>query len=201
MAQIIKYGEVRRGRFGATTQDVTPELAKAMGLRSVAGVVVVEVAAGGPAERAGLKRADVITHVNGRKVRSSADLRNQIGLTPVGEEVEISLQRQGEERTLRAKIEPLTSAGARSSQAVPELSGASVGTLEANGQPKAVVVVRVERGSPAWNHGLRENDVIAAVNRRKVRSVQELSTALRQASRPIVLNIVRGDYVFAIVLR
>jgi serine protease Do/serine protease DegQ len=201
MTQIVKYGEVRRGRFGATTQDLTPELAKALNVRSTEGVVVVDVAAGGPAERAGLKRGDIVTTVNGRKVRGSADLRNQVGLVPIGEEVELKIVRQGEERTVRARIEPVASAKSRTVQAVPELAGASVGTLEANGQPQAVVVVKVAEGSPAWDHGLREKDLIAAVNRRKVRSVQELLGTLRTASRPIVLSVIRGDYVFAIVLR
>jgi serine protease Do/serine protease DegQ len=199
--QIVKYSEVRRGRFGATTQDLTPELAKALNVRSTEGVVVVDVASGGPAERAGLRRGDIVTTVNGRKVRGSADLRNQVGLVPIGDEVELRIVRQGEERTVRARIEPVASAKSRTVQTVPELAGASVGTFEANGQPQAVLVVRVVEGSPAWNQGLREKDLIAAVNRRKVRSVQELLAALRVASRPIVLSVIRGESVFAVVLR
>ena len=62
-------------------------------------------------------------------------------------------------------------------------------------------MVRVERGSPAWHLGLREADLIAGVNRRDVRSVQELLAALRGATRPTVLNMVRRKYLFAIVLR
>jgi serine protease Do/serine protease DegQ len=196
MAQLVKYGEVRRGWFGAASQDITPDLAKAMGLNAAAGVVIVDVASGGPAERAGLRRGDVVTHVNGRKVKSSADLRNQVGLTPVGEEVELRVLRDGQARAVRAAIEAVRAARARGTQLVPELSGAAVGNAEAG-----VLVVEVERGSPAWNHGLREGDLIAAVNRRAVRSTRELVAALRDASRPIVLNVARGDYLFAIVLR
>ncbi|HEY7760565.1 MAG TPA: Do family serine endopeptidase [Burkholderiales bacterium] len=201
MAQIIRYGEVRRGRFGASAQDLTPELGQAMGLTRSEGVVVVEVVPGGPAERAGLKRGDVVTHVGGRKVRSSADLRNQVGLTPVGEEIELRVLRGAEVKAIRARIEEVSAGAATMTQSVPELAGAAVGTREAGGQPQGVVVVRVERGSPAWNLGLRAGDLIAGVNRREVRSVQELMAALRRATRPIVLNIVRGEYLFAIVLR
>jgi serine protease Do/serine protease DegQ len=201
MAQLIRYGEVRRGRFGATSQDITPELAQAMGLEAAEGVVIVDVAKSSPAERAGLKRGDIVTHVNGRKVRGSADLRNQVGLTPVNEELELKVQRGREARTIRARIEPLqTEGGARVTQAVPELGGATVGTAESSGRSN-VVVVRVERDSPAWNLGLREGDVIAAVNRRRVRNTDELVSALRGATRPIVMNVVRGEYVFAVVLR
>jgi serine protease Do/serine protease DegQ len=201
MAQLIRFGEVRRGRFGASSQDLTPELAHAMGLDVTEGVVIVEVVRGSPAERAGLKRGDVVTHVNGRKVRGSADLRNQVGLTPVDEEIELRIRRGRETRTLRARIEGLQAGAARVTQAVPELAGAAIGDAEAPGRPSGATVVRVERGSPAWNLGLREGDVIAGVNRGRVQSVQELLAALRGATRPIVLNVVRGDYVFAIVLR
>jgi S1-C subfamily serine protease len=79
---------------------------------------------------------------------------------------------------------------------VPELVGAAVGDSEAG-----VLVVSVEPGSPAWDHGLRQGDIIAGVNRRPVRNARELLSALSKAGRPILLNVVRGDYVFAIVLR
>ena len=195
MAQLVKYGEVRRGRFGAASQDITPDLAKAMGLNAAEGVVIVDVASGGPGERAGLRRGDVVTHLNGRKVKSSADLRNQVGLTPVGEEVELRVLRDGQARVVRAAIEAVRAAPARGTQLVPELSGAAVGNADAG-----VLVVQVERGSPAWNQGLREGDIIAGVNRRAVRTTRELVAALRNASRPIVLNVARGDYLFAIIL-
>jgi len=196
MAQLVKYGEVRRGRFGASSQDLTPELAAAMGSKTAEGVVIVDVVRAGPAERAGLRRGDVVTHVNGRKVKSSADLRNQIGLTPVGETVELRILRGGQARVIRAVIESVRGAQARATQLVPELSGAAVGNTE-----DGVLVVQVERDSPAWTHGLRDGDIIAGVNRRAVRSTRELVTALRGATRPIVLSVVRGDYLFAITLR
>jgi serine protease Do/serine protease DegQ len=201
MTQIIRYGEVRRGRFGASSQDVTPELAQAMGLATSDGVVIVEVADESPAGRAGLRRGDVVTHVNGRPVRSSADLRNQVGLTPIGEELEMRIVRGREVRTLRAKIEAVHAGGGRSGQAVPELAGAAVADYERNGRSQAVAVVRVERSSPAWGHGLRDGDIIAGVNRRRVRSVEELLATLKSTQRPLYLQIVRGDARFAIQVR
>jgi len=200
MMQIIRYGEVRRGRFGASSQDVTPELAQAMDLATGEGVVIVDVSDESPAERAGLRRGDVVTHVNGRRVRSSADLRNQVGLTPIGEELELRILRGREARTLRAKIEAVNAGGGRG-QTVPELAGAAVADYERNGKSQAVAVVRVERNSPAWGHGLRDGDIIAGVNRRRVRSVEELLSALKNTQRPLYLQIVRGDARFAIQVR
>ena len=201
MNQLVKYGEVKRGRFGAGSQDLTPELARAMGTANVDGVVIVDVVPDSPAARAGLKQGDIVTHVNGRRVRSSADLRNQVGLTAIGEEIDLKILRGNEARNVRARIEPTQTASARAAQVVPELAGAAIGNLESGGRIQAPVVVKVERGSPAWNHGLREGDVIAGVNRRKVRSVDELLGALKGAQRPVLLTIVRGDSVFALQLR
>ena len=98
--------------------------------------------------------------------------------------------------TIRARIESVSAGQARGAEAVPELAGAAVGDSEAG-----VVVVTVEPSSPAFGHGLRQGDIIAGLNRRPVRNVRELLSALSKAGRPILLNVVRGDYAFAIVLR
>jgi len=84
MKQLIERGEVRRGRIGIGIQDVTPDLAEALGLGDLRGAVIANVEPGSPAERAGLQVGDVVTAVDGRAVLGSADLRNRIGLTPAG---------------------------------------------------------------------------------------------------------------------
>ncbi len=200
MSQLARHGEVRRGRIGLTTQEITPELAKALGLTPSQGAVVVDVAPDSPAARVGLKRGDVVVALNGRAVRGSSDLRNQIGLMAVGEDVEFKVLRDGRELMLRTKVESLRAATALGNQIVAELQGATVGTIESGGKPTAVMVVEVEPDSPAWSHGLRPGDVIVAVNRRKVSNPRELVAALKAPGRA-VLSVVRGDYLFAIVLR
>ena len=105
MQQLVSYGEVRRGRIGLTTQDVTPEQAKSLGAQASQGAVVVEVAKDSPADKAGVRAGDVIVAVNGRAIRGSADVRNQVGLIPVGEEVEFKVLRNGRVLVLKARVE------------------------------------------------------------------------------------------------
>jgi Do/DeqQ family serine protease len=200
MANLAKFGEVRRGRIGLTTQDPTPDLARALGLTANLGALVVEVAPESPAAKAGLRRGDVVVSLNGRAVRSSADLRNQIGLATVGDTEEFKILRNGKEMVLQARVERTKTARARDFEPIPELVGASVGTIESDGKPEAVAVVEVAEGSPAYAHGLREGDVIVAVNRKKVRTSAELIAALK-ASGKMVLSVVRDDYVIALTLR
>ncbi len=200
MSQLARYGEVRRGRIGLTTQEITPELAKALGLTANHGAVVVDVAPDSPAAKVGLKRGDVVVAVNGRGVRGSSDLRNQIGLMAVGDDVEFKVLRDGRELVLKTRVESLRAATALGNQIVAELQGATVGTVQSGGKPSAVMIVEVEPDSPAWSHGLRAGDVIIAVNRRKISGTRDLIAALKAPGRA-VLSVVRGEYLFAIVLR
>ena len=113
MDQLIRYGKVTRGRIGVAIQDLTPDLAQAMKTAHTTGAVIARVDPGSPAERAGLKRGDLVVAVNGVAVRSGTQLRNIIGLTRVGNEVGLTVARDGSERTLAVRVDPAASAAAR----------------------------------------------------------------------------------------
>jgi Do/DeqQ family serine protease len=204
MEQLIRYGEVQRGRLGFLVQDLTPDIAKAIGISpATEGAVVVQVEAGSAAEKAGIKAGDVVTAVGGRAVRGASDLRNRIGLTRVGEEVELTILRDGAERRLRARVE--RSAGSSQAAAlqtdtgtaIPRLRGAILRDISPGmpmyGRVQGVVVVEVEAGSPTAARGLRAGDVIVAVNRKPVRNVAELRAALQEAGRVAALDVLRGN--------
>jgi len=201
MAQLVKFGEVKRGRVGLTTQDLTPELAGSLGVApATRGAVVVEVAQGSPADKAGLRTGDVVMAVNGRAVRGSPDLRNQIGLAAVGTDVELKLLREGREQVARLRVEAVRATPSGQGEQVAEVRGLTVANAERNSRPEAVAVVTVEPNSPAWFHGLRPGDLIVAVNRHKVRTTRELLAALR-GEGALALTVVRGETVFAVILR
>jgi len=197
MGQIIRFGEVRRGLLGVETQDLTPDLAESLGLSQTEGAVIVGVEPKSPAAKAGLKVRDVVVGANGRPVRGSGDLRNKVGLVPIGESVEFQVLRGGRTMTIRAVVgEPPAVSGAVG-QRVPVLAGATFANIEpgmpAHGRVEGVVVTRVERGSPAYRAGLRPADVVYAVNRQKIRSVQDFTQALSAVTGRLALSLLRGD--------
>ncbi|HEX6111388.1 MAG TPA: Do family serine endopeptidase [Geminicoccaceae bacterium] len=104
MTQLIEHGQVRRGRLGITIQDLTPSLADSMNLDLRGGAVISEIEAGSAAARAGLAPGDVIVEVNGQPVLDADDLRNLIGLMPVGTDLAIVLYRDGRERSVDAQV-------------------------------------------------------------------------------------------------
>lgn len=209
LAQIVQYGEVRRGRLGIEMADLTPDLAAKLGLKAAEGVVVTSVQAGSSAERAGLQERDVVLAMNGRVVRSAAELRARLGLTPVGETVELRVQRNGETRGLRARIAPPQEEASSDGQPISQLPGLSVVEIE-KGSPLfgrlrggGLVVSAVEAKSRALQAGLRPGDIIYAVNRQRVRTVAELQAQLQGLERggAAAISLLRGDFNITITIR
>ena len=205
MEQIIRYGEVRRGRVGVVTQDMTHELAQSLAAGSADGAVVLKVEPGSPADKAGLKPRDIVTAVNGKLVRGSADLRNRMGLTPVGEEVELQVLRGARPLRLRLRIAELFTMTEIPGEAVPQLAGVRVSNIEPGmplyGMVEGAIVTRIAPNTPGAKTGLRPGDVLYGVNRSRVRSVTELLAALRQAERPLRIFLLRGDSRLTLTIR
>jgi serine protease Do len=90
---LIAHGKVERGWLGVTTQDLTPELAESAHMETLKGAFVVDVLKGGPAERAGIRKNDVMITYRGKEIPDSSTLRNEVAATPIGEEVKVILYR------------------------------------------------------------------------------------------------------------
>jgi Do/DeqQ family serine protease len=105
MQQLVAYGEVKRGRIGIELEDLTPDIAEALSMDAQGGAVVSRVVKGSPAGRAGIKAGDVIIEVDGSPVRNSTDLRNRVGLTPIGQSMRLTILRRSGKSMVDVKIE------------------------------------------------------------------------------------------------
>jgi serine protease Do/serine protease DegQ len=204
MQQLIEYGEVRRGRLGVTTQDLTPDLARAFGIDRNHGTVIAHIAPDSPANRAKLKAGDVILEINGKPVRSSGDVRNRVGLLRVGSKVEMTIWRNG--RTLKRSLVVASSELAEINGGTlhPQLAGATFSKLperlQRRGEAGGILVSAVQRGSAAWQAGLREHDIILSANRIVLRSLQDFRKAV-QGQRQLLINVQRGDGAMFVLLQ
>src|SRR5215510_12219824 len=214
--QLIKSGKVRRGYLGVTIQPVTSEMAANLGLKEARGVIVSEVEPGSPSERAGLKRGDVITVINGNQIDDANGLRNIIASAGPGAEVTIIVLRDGREQQLRATLGELTNQTSRRGASGSQPGGGSsdeerLGMTVTQMTPElaerlglrrdagGLVITNVDPAGAAADAGLQAGDVIEQVNRQPVRSQDDLRSALSRAgSRPLLLFINRhgsGVYV------
>ena len=110
MDQLIRYGEVRRGRIGVAIQDLTPDLARALGTTRTEGALVARVEPGSAAQHAGLRSSDLVVAVNGAPIRNASELRNRVGLAQIGDDLELTVDRGGSERMVSVRIEQATAA-------------------------------------------------------------------------------------------
>ena len=205
MDQLIEYGEIQRGRIGVQIQDLTRELAKEFSVDHDGGALIAQVVTDSPAAKAGLRSGDVIISVNRKAVRSGSDLRNFIGLLRVGARVDLKVVRDGMELMIDLKVGAIEEASIEPSSEVPKLKGAAFGPIPQNspffGRVKGVYVVSVVADSPAWESGLREEDVITSVNRKPVSDPDELMVIAAQGGGSLLLNIIRGDGSLFILIR
>jgi len=204
--QLLEFGEIQRGRLGILIQDVTPELAEALDLGVDRGAVVTQVEPGSAAERAGLRAGDVITELDGEPVDGSADLRNRVGLVRIGTEVELELIRDGRRETVRASVGGVSgNTSSVEGQTIDRLRGAEFSNLDPShpryGTITGVLVASVAQGSAAARSGLVTGDIILAVNRRSVSSVEDLSEAILEARSAIALSVLRDNSRLFIVIQ
>jgi serine protease Do/serine protease DegQ len=199
MDQLIKYKTVKRGRLGISIGNLTPELAQSYGLTDgTTGALVSEVIEGSPADKAGIKAADVITAINGKPIKNSSELRNTISLIRIGEKVEVTLLREGKSRKVIATVgeADATTTASNASEVHPGFEGAELADTGSDG---GVTVRSVAARSPAAQEGLRANDVIMGVGRTRVGNLAQLRKAVENANS-FALTIRRGNSTVVVVV-
>ena len=206
MSQLIEYGEVKRGRLGIGTQDLTPELAKAFGLqRQEGGAVVVQVVEKSAAANAGIEIGDIITRVNERPVRNASDLRNVIGLLRADQKVELTVLRDNKERAIKAVITESKQTTLPGEKISSLLAGAVFGPIDESSpmsdQAEGIMVLDVTVGSPAARTGLRKDDIIVSVNRMPVNDFDSFKNAVKESRKGILMNIQRGNTALFIIIQ
>ena len=204
MQQLIEHGEVRRGVLGVTIQDLTAELAEAFDVKQQDGVVITQVMEDSAAADAGLKAGDVVLAVDGRPVKRASDLRNKVGLSPVGEKIVLDIVRDGKRSKVTAVIRETSAQTSTGTSLSKYLEGAELRNLrkgEVSYAEQGVLVESVEQGGAAWRAGMRAGDVIINANRRDVADMEGLQAAITDKDAPLLLRINREGGVFFIVIR
>ena len=205
MDQLLTHGEMQRGRIGVQIQDLTPDLAEALGTTHQKGAVVAQVIPGTPADAAGIQRGDVVVEMNDEPVTGSSDLRNKVGLLRVGDAVNLTVIREGEPMTIDLAVGESGKLALGGGSQIPQLAGVVLGPLGPSsplyGKVEGVLVMEVEPDSPAWDEGLREGDVIVEVNRHPVKEPDDVLSAVEGAPPPLLLNVRRADGALFILIR
>ena len=215
--QLQEFGETRRGWLGVRIQDVTDDLAESMGLEAASGALITDVP-DGPAKDAGLETGDVIMQFDGVDVKDTRGLVRQVGNSPVGATVRVTVLRDGKSQTIKVTLGRREEADAATPEPEAEeekedetpktasLLGLTLTALtdaireELGADPNMVglAVTAVDEASEAFEKGLRTGDIITEAGQQKVASIEDLEnrvTAAKDAGRKSLLLLVRraGD--------
>lgn len=186
---IARDGEVRRGLLGITMRNLDSQLAQTLDLEVTKGVLITQVVAGSSADQAGLRVSDVVTQINGKAVDDSREIRNIVGLMRLGEELQLTLLREGKEMSVQAYIGENPAVATTRPVTAPAYAGARF--RSAQSPDGGVEVVAVQDSSAAWNAGLRPGDRVVEVNRRPVADLQEFNTLISEVDDLSALTVLR----------
>lgn len=189
-AQMVQYGQVKRGELGILGTELNSELAKAMKVDAQRGAFVSQVMPNSSAAKAGIKAGDVITSLNGKPISSFAALRAEVGSMPIGSKVTLGLLRDGKPVNVSLELQQSSQNQVDSSTIFSGIEGAEMSN---KGADKGVVVNNVKANSPAARIGLKKGDVIMGANQQPVKNIAELRKILDSKPSVLALNIQRGD--------
>ena len=214
VTQLKEFGETRRGWLGVRIQDVTPDVAEAMGLPVAAGALVTDVP-DGPAKDAGLLAGDVITTFNGKTVANTRDLTRTVADSPIGEAVPVVVNREGADVTIdvtlgrretaEGEAVPAAQSGdAPQAHSEAEVLGMTLKALDAAGVEElglpqgseGLAVLKVDGASEAAMKGLMRGDIIVEAGQRPVATLKDLTDRITEAKdggRKSLLLLVRRD--------
>lgn len=217
--QLVKHGKVTRGHLGVVVQPVTEDIATSLNLSTARGVIVSQLQTGSAADRAGLKRGDVILALNGNVISDPNSFRNEIAATPPGRTIILRIWRQGSEQELRPTLgeftpeeresrpspedspQPERSDSGRLGLAVQPLTAALAQELGLSSDTQGLMIVEVDPFGPAADAGIQRGDVIEQVNQQPVRSVADLRSLVERSGKDPLLLLVnhRGTTIFVTI--
>jgi serine protease Do len=212
LAQLKSKGKVTRGWLGVVIQKITPEIAKSFGLKGSEGALVSDVMEQSPAEKAGIKRGDIIVSFNGNKIKDMDMLPRLVGGTEIGKKVKVGIIRDGQPLEVNVMIDELKEESIQASKknevekdfglVVQDITPDIAKHLNIKDK-KGVIVTDVQPGSPAQNVDIRSGDIIKEINRRPVRNITDFKDAMKRGNvkEGIVLLVKRENATFYIVLR
>lgn len=205
MESLIKYGKVSRGYLGIYMADINAQFAKALDLKSTDGVIVNQIEANSPASRAGVKEGDVIVEFDGKSVKNSLTLRNQVAATKPGSKVSMKVLRDGDEKRLSIILDErggtTESVETKASESLSSMLKFEYQTLtselkrnfQISEDAQGVVITEIDARSQAYRNGLRQGDVIVSIKKKKVEDTATFESEMKRYKK--------GDVVMLRILR
>jgi serine protease Do len=201
VGQLLAHGKVERGWLGVSVQDLGPDLAKSFGLERAKGALIAEVVKNGPAEKAGLKRGDVVLAFNGKEIDNGSELRNAVALSPIGQQAKVTVFRDGEKMDIDVEIGNLAEATKLLTASIKERLGCEVSPLTPQEAdqfnlevPHGVVITWLDPNGPMGQAGFEKGDLLLELNGQPVVDTESLASLLEALPAGQVVKALGVDH-------
>ena len=221
MKQLIENGKVRRGMLGVEIRKLDKDDLESLNLKNTTGVLVNKVQDNSAAGKAGIKRYDIITAIDGEKIENGNSLRNKVASTKPGTEITLKIVRNEKEMEIKVTLgefatkkpsadssesgnteEPKVENDGKFGFDLQPLSPELAQKLRVDSKIKGVIITKIKAGSPAAEKGLRIGDIISEINRVEVLTLEEVRSALNKSNgKAVLLLIIRGEQTFTTSIR
>jgi serine protease Do len=189
--------------LGVSIQDLTPDLAGSLGLKTTKGALIADAVKDAPAHKAGLRRGDVVIAYMGKEILDSAGLRNAVAVTPVGERAVVTVLRKGAKKEFSVRVGDLETDNRLAPASLRDRLGVEVRAVNAGDVKKyripsnqGAVVVRVDPNGPLGEAGFEPGDIILEINGQSVNDVKafaEFVASLKPNERIVLLGLDHGS--------
>ena len=221
MGDLVSYGRVKRGWLGVSVRDITPPMAKAYGVKGSEGVMINDVFKGDPADKAGIKRGDVVVEINGQKVKNANDFVQKVRTLAPNSTTKLQVIRKGRTINFDVKLAERNSTGDGSVKAdsEKEAEAPKISSSEAlkdfginkvspvndslkrqykiDSGSEGLVIVDIDKDSPAYyEEGVREGDLIVELNGKEVRKADDVAKALGNDDSAVLMIEREGTTYF-----
>ena len=221
MGDLVSYGRVKRGWLGVSVRDITPQMAKAYGVEGTNGAMINDVFKGDPADKAGIKRGDVVVALNGEKVKDANSFVQKVRTLAPNSTAKLQVVRKGKKMNFSVKLAERNSTGDGSVASAPEkeeeapkTSGSEAlrefGINEVSpvndalrkkyridSDSEGLVIVDIDKDSPAYyDEGVREGDLIVELNGQEVRSSADMAKAVGSDDSVVLMIEREGSTYF-----
>ena len=213
--QLRTQGKVVRGWLGVLVQQITPEIAEGINLENTRGALVADVTADGPADKAGIKRGDVITKFNSEDIDDMTELPKKVAMNSPGTKSELTVIRNGEKMKVSVVLGELPETVAKTEQAesennvedelglvVQEINPIIQQRLNLE-ESEGVIITNVIQGSPSWNAGLRQGDIILELNKKKISNLEDYKNNIKNLGNEdnLLFLVKRKDNTIYVALK
>jgi len=199
--QLISQGKVMRGWLGVSLQELTPDLGRSFGLESPGGALIADVVKGGPADKAGLERGDIVVAFEHKDILHASDLRNRVANAPIGKRAKVTVFRRGERQDLTVQIGNMEDAAKILANRIEKRLGAEFRPVTAREAKsygldlqEGVALLRIDSDGPLANVGFEVGDIILQVNGQNVEGVQSFVDLVGSISSNGLITLLALDH-------